>query len=72
MTRLVLGAMLLTAKFYNDVYYSNKQLADLSGVTLIDLNAIELFFLRTIDYSVYIDPLEYERIEFGLQIHSNS
>ena len=72
MTRLVLGAILLTAKFYNDVYYSNKQLADLSGVTLIDLNVIELFFLRTIDYSVYIDPLEYERFEFGLQIHSNS
>jgi len=62
----VLGAILLTAKFYNDVYYSNKHLADLAGICLNELNAIELYFLKTIDYCIFIDPIEYERFELGL------
>ncbi len=70
--RLVLGAILLTAKFYNDVYYSNLNLAHIAGLPLSDLNQIESEFLTTIDYGIFISPEEYQRFELGLQSHSTS
>lgn len=55
----MLGAILLTAKFYNDVYYSNLNLAHIAGLPLSELNQIEYEFLTTIDYCIFIGPEEY-------------
>ena len=55
----MLGAILLTAKFYNDVYYSNLNLAQIAGLPLSELNQIESEFLTTIDYCIFIGPEEY-------------
>ena len=70
--RLALGAILLTAKFYNDVFYSNLHLAKVAGLPLRDLNEIESQFLATIDYCIFISPEEYQRFELGLQTHSTN
>lgn len=61
-----MGAILLTAKFYNDVYYSNFNLAKLGGLDLAELNAIEADFFKTIDYEVFVGYEEFERFEMGL------
>ena len=63
---MTLGAILLTAKFYNDVFYSNYNLAKLGGLCLAKLNAIEAFFLRTIKYEVFVSSEEFQRFEMGL------
>ena len=55
----MLGAILLTAKFYNDVYYSNLNLAQIAGLPLSELNQIVSEFLTTIDYCIFIGPEEY-------------
>lgn len=68
----MLGAILLTAKFYNDVYYSNLNLANIAGLPLCDLNQIESQFLTTIDYCIFISTEEYQRFDLGLQSHSTS
>lgn len=68
----MLGAILLTAKFYNDVFYNNLHLANIAGLPLNDLNEIEIQFLATIDYCIFISPEEYERFSLGLDTHSTN
>ena len=53
-SRLVIAAVVLVTKFYNDVFFSNKDLADAAGISLTDLNLIEKAFLTTLDYNLYI------------------
>jgi hypothetical protein len=65
----VLGTVLVCTKFYNDVFYSNSDIALVSGVTLRDLNFIERYFLESIGYDLAITTDEFERYEAGLQVH---
>ena len=50
----MIAAVVLVTKFYNDVFFSNKDLADAAGISLTDLNLIEKAFLTTLDYNLYI------------------
>ena len=50
----MIAAVVLVTKFYNDVFFSNKDLADAAGIPLTDLNRIEKAFLNTLDYNLYI------------------
>ncbi len=61
-----MGAILLTAKFYNDVFYSNYNLAKFGGLSLADLNAIEGYFFKTIDYEIFVGGEEFQRFVMGL------
>jgi uncharacterized circularly permuted ATP-grasp superfamily protein len=49
----------LTAKFYNDVYYSNKFIASQIGIPLPLLNEIERAFSKVINYSVFVSEEQY-------------
>jgi len=52
--RVVLCIVLLTSKFYNDVYYQNKYIAEEGGVPLEELNLLERHFLDTIDWQLTV------------------
>ena len=52
--RVVLCIVLLTSKFYNDIYYQNKYIADEGGVPLEELNLLERHFLDTIDWQLTV------------------
>lgn len=43
--RLVLGTVLVLTKMYNDIYFSNADIANMAGIPLADLNRIELYLL---------------------------
>ena len=52
--RLVLGAVLLISKFYNDVYYSNNYIASINGLPVRLVNEIERVFVKMIDYNLFV------------------
>jgi hypothetical protein len=57
---LILAAVLVTSKFYNDVFYGNHFLAYVGGVNLQEMNLLEKDFIQKIQWSLWVDPeLEY-------------
>jgi len=52
--RLILGAVLLISKFYNDVYYSNNYIASINGLPVRLVNEIERVFAKMIDYNLFV------------------
>lgn len=59
--------MLVATKFYNDIYYSNSDIATISGVPPPELNAIERYFCEQIGYKLYISSEELAHYEAGLE-----
>ncbi|KAJ9473250.1 Cyclin-U4-1 [Diplonema papillatum] len=57
--RLLLVALVLAAKFRDDVYYSNKYYASVGGVTAAEMNALEISALADLDWELYVDPDQY-------------
>jgi len=47
--------VLVTSKFYNDVFYGNHYLAFIGGVSLQELNLLEGHFLHLISWQVWVD-----------------
>lgn len=50
----MLGTVLVWSKFYNDRFYSNKDIATAVGLELEELNEIEKYYLSIISYSLYV------------------
>lgn len=67
--RLVIGSVLVLTKFYNDVFYSNADIASIGGLTVEDLNRIERYLLETVDYQIYISSEEFQMYEQGISNH---
>lgn len=57
--RLVITATLASIKSRDDSYYLNAYYASIGGVSNSELNALELEFLRTIDWRTWIEPEVY-------------
>lgn len=62
---MVLTSILLVTKKFNDHYYSNMQIACAGGVTLLELNSLELIFLDTVEWSLNITTDEFAHYKAG-------
>lgn len=58
--RLVLCSLVLAAKFQDDKFYSNDFYARVGGLRLQELNALEINFMKLLDWQVHTMPEEYE------------
>eukprot|EP00915_Cephaloidophora_sp_WS-2016_P005910 GHVH01007792.1.p1 GENE.GHVH01007792.1~~GHVH01007792.1.p1 ORF type:complete len:530 (+),score=46.80 GHVH01007792.1:101-1690(+) len=58
--RIVLLAMVLAAKFFDDHYFSNAFYAKVGGVTNTEINRLEINFLRLSKYNLFVTSEEYE------------
>eukprot|EP00960_Hanusia_phi_P030736 748819-Hanusia_phi.AAC.4 len=58
--RLFLVAVMLASKFLDDTYASNRIWADIGGLTIKELNHLELEFLYRIAFSLSISREEYD------------
>jgi len=58
--RLLVTSVMLAAKFFDDVYYSNAYYGKVGGVKTSELNALEAQFLKLIDWRLHVRPLEYD------------
>lgn len=59
--RLLVTSVMLAAKYFDDVYYSNAYYAKVGGVKTAELNSLEALFLRLLDWRLYVKPEEYEQ-----------
>jgi len=66
--RAFLAILVVTAKLHEDHYFNNEWLAHLGGVTLKELNVLEVQMIRALDYNVWIGKAAYE--EFATNVRS--
>lgn len=65
--RLILSAVLLTSKFYNDVFYGNHFLAFVGGISLPEMNLLEAEFLKLVNWALWVAPeVEFEMYLAGV------
>eukprot|EP01068_Selenidium_serpulae_P002663 Selendium_serpulae@DN2603_c0_g1_i1.p1 len=59
--RLLITSVMLAAKFFDDVYYSNSFYARVGGVKNREINILETHFLSLINYQLFVSPQEYDQ-----------
>ena len=52
---------MLAAKFFDDHYYNNTYYAKIGGVPRNEMGILELEFLFLVNFSLYLDPNEYQK-----------
>ncbi len=53
--------MLIAIKYNEDDYYSNSFYAKVAGITLNEVNSIEMEFLKLINFSLYVHDDAYNK-----------
>jgi len=67
---LALAAITCLSKCYNDVFYSNQLIAQVGGVSLEELNNIELDFLTLMNWDIHISEEEFNFYYTGFKNYS--
>jgi len=68
--RVVITAILLAAKFFDDAYYNNAYYSKVGGVLVSELNGLEVDFLFRINFSLHVQPDVFEKYKAELVAHS--
>lgn len=68
--RVVITAVLLAAKFFDDSYYNNAYYAKVGGVPVTEMNGLELEFLFFVQFSLHVNPELFMRYRNELLTHS--
>jgi len=68
--RVVVTAVLLAAKFFDDAYYNNAYYAKVGGVLVSEMNALEVDFLFRINFSLHVTPELFEKYKAELLSHT--
>mmetsp|Transcript_28249 Transcript_28249/g.43112 ORF Transcript_28249/g.43112 Transcript_28249/m.43112 type:complete len:340 (+) Transcript_28249:349-1368(+) len=70
--RVVITAILLGAKFFDDAYYNNAYYAKVGGVLVCEMNGLEVDFLFRINFSLHVTPEVFRKYREELLSHSSS
>ena len=70
--RVVITAILLAAKFFDDAYYNNAYYAKVGGVLVSEMNGLEVDFLFRINFSLHVTPDLFHKYRAELASHSVS
>lgn len=68
--RVVITAILLAAKFFDDAYYNNAYYSKVGGVLSSEMNGLEVDFLFRINFSLHVTPEVFEKYKAELVAHS--
>lgn len=69
--RVVITAILLAAKFFDDAYYNNAYYAKVGGVLVSEMNGLEVDFLFRINFSLHVTTDLFNKYCEELVAHSN-
>jgi len=58
--RLALTSLVVALKFQDDAFYTNSYYAKIGGVSLEELNYLEIEFIKSLDWKLTVDPVEYD------------
>lgn len=65
--RLFLASLIVTVKFNEDLVYGNSHYAKAGGTQLREVNRLERFLLRALDYDFHVQPEQYSFYERALR-----
>ncbi|KAJ3369607.1 hypothetical protein GGF31_005124 [Allomyces arbusculus] len=68
--RLLITAIMVATKFHSDVFFTNVHYAKVGGVTVAELNMLELEFLFINEFNLAIHPAELQRYADRLLDHA--
>lgn len=68
--RILITAVMLAAKFFDDQYYNNAYYAKVGGVPREEMNALEIEFLFAIRFSLRVDPKTFNKYQSELTNHA--
>uniref|UniRef100_A0A7S4QEV9 Cyclin n=2 Tax=Alexandrium monilatum TaxID=311494 RepID=A0A7S4QEV9_9DINO len=66
--RLLVTSIVLAAKFYDDIYYSNTFYAKVAGLRTKELNALEALLLKKLGWQLHVQPREYEQYRLHMML----
>jgi len=69
---VVITAVLLAAKFFDDAYYNNAYYAKVGGVLVSEMNSLEVEFLFRINFSLHVDSDVFQKYRAELAVHATS
>ena len=52
---------MLAAKYFDDIYFTNTFYAEVGGLDIDELNALEVDFLCRIRFNLHVTPQDYQR-----------
>jgi len=67
--RLLITAIMLASKFFDDIYYNNAYYARVGGISNSEVNSLEMEMLRMISFSLFVRPEQFERYRGSLYSH---
>ena len=70
--RILLTSVVLAAKTYDDNFYTNTHYARVGGIPVEELNCLEIEFLFSIGFSLYVSCEDYLRYHTEIYKHSMS
>ncbi|KNE67884.1 hypothetical protein AMAG_12599 [Allomyces macrogynus ATCC 38327] len=70
MHRLLITAIMVATKFHSDVFFTNVHYAKVGGVTVAELNMLELEFLFINEFNLTIQPADLQRYADRLLDHA--
>ena len=68
--RVVITAILLAAKFFDDAYYNNAYYSKVGGVLVSEMNGLEVDFLFRINFSLHVTSELFDKYKAELVAHS--
>lgn len=68
--RLLITSLVVAAKFIDDLYYTNKFYAALGGISVAEMNNLELEFLFMLNFSLHVSQEKYQRYYSELCKHA--
>ncbi|KAI8370770.1 cyclin-domain-containing protein [Choanephora cucurbitarum] len=68
--RLIIAGIMISSKFFSDVFFTNTRYAKVGGLPVKELNLLELEFLRMNNYNINVPFEELQRYGDQLLMHS--
>lgn len=66
--RILFSSLLISIKFNEDKYFTNKYYSKIGGMGLKQLNDMEMEFLVNINFDMFVEPRFYEKYERNLSV----
>eukprot|EP00747_Dinoflagellata_sp_TGD_P171166 gnl/TRDRNA2_/TRDRNA2_204562_c0_seq1.p1 gnl/TRDRNA2_/TRDRNA2_204562_c0~~gnl/TRDRNA2_/TRDRNA2_204562_c0_seq1.p1 ORF type:complete len:252 (+),score=39.32 gnl/TRDRNA2_/TRDRNA2_204562_c0_seq1:109-864(+) len=70
--RLFLGSLMITVKFNEDLVYGNAHYARAGGIHVREVNRLECYLLKSLDYNLHTHPNQFWLYEGRLRVLSDS
>ncbi|CBK20800.2 uncharacterized protein [Blastocystis hominis] len=70
--RLILTSMMVAAKYFDDVYYTNTFYAEVGGISVNEINNLEVDFLCRIGFNLFVSTEEFRQYYKDIADHCSN